>query len=131
MLRGIALKYVQVLLIVFFLFGCEENGPSEPENYAPAIPGMTANPPELTVFGSMVGISRIIITAADADGDSLTWDLSSPQGELFDMYIYDDGNRCAIKYHPPSFPGTYYVTCKIKDGFHTTTKMVSVTVIRP
>lgn len=120
-------KTLAVLFVVAVTLGitvaCDGPGgatalvPTEGQ-HVPVISGISANP-FLLKSGDP---TRLTAVATDADGDSLTYTWSCPDG------IFNFTTRASVIWTAPNIPGDYHIKCTVSDGAATAEKTLILTV---
>lgn len=97
------------------------SGPSAPAaNHAPTVASVTA----VSTTVAAGGLARLSVSAADADGDALSYVWSSTAGAL-------GGAGTSVNWLAPSTPGVYAVNCVVSDGEDTAPGTLLVTAVSP
>jgi len=112
------MKWLSVLITILLHLACSSDSPTEPENSAPVISSLTANPSSVTT-GNVTTITAI---ATDPDGDNLTYTWTTTQG------TFSSTTGSSVQWTAPSTPGNYSVTCTVNDGTQTTSESLFLTV---
>jgi hypothetical protein len=86
-------------------------------NRAPVISAMTATPATVALSGT----STIAVTAADPDGDPITYTYGATGGSI-------PGTTSSETWTAPAAPATYTITVTVSDGVLSTQQTVQVTV---
>jgi len=115
-------KAVKIMLMFMLMItiSCDEKTTEpEPENEAPVIGSITANPAEITINGE----TTIYCSATDPEGDEITVSWSSQTGS------FPNGNTgSTVLWKAPGTAGEYYIRAVVNDNRQIASDSVKVKV---
>ncbi len=106
-----------MLVMVFTLVSCNDDGPTDPVNTAPEITGLAATPATVETGAT----ASLTCTAADSDGDALAYAWSSTEGTI-------TGVGATVVWTAPATAGSYAVTCEVSDASDSASETIDVVV---
>lgn len=121
-MKKAALLTLIILLFGLVYWGCEDCQTC-PENHAPVINEILANPSTV----SAGGLSYLTAVATDKDGDTITYHWSFSGGYYPGISGYGVTTNPTL-WRSPDTAGTYTITCIVSDGKDTDSKSISITV---
>ena len=108
---------IAILCTAAMLASCSDDAPTEPTNAAPEITALVSNPSTVAIGA----VAAITCTAADDDGDALTYVWTCTAGTL-------SGTGATVTWTAPSIVRTCSITCSVNDGEATASDDVVVDV---
>ena len=121
MLKLQRIMFVSILLLSFsfFLWNCDKKA-NEPENEAPTITNLTANPQHLD-WG---GISQLIVIASDPEGTPLNYLWTCSEGQFTTLTDND-----TVTWKAPLYSDDCEIKVQVDDGekFSSSSKILTVT----
>ena len=108
---------VGLLIMASTLISCSDDSTTEPENAAPVIATIAADP----LMVELGATSVLTCAASDEDGDDLDYEWTATAGTI-------SGADAAVVWTAPNTVGAYSATCTVSDGEESASKSIDIGV---